>query len=257
MVNGKVLRKIILIVSCFIILHTNAQVSLKDSSIFMPIIYASYGYFIPGGDMADRFNNNSSIAFGVQIKTVSNWTFGLEYNHLWSSSINDGDSILKHVLTSDGQLIDIGGLYAVFDMFGRAFTITGQVGKVIPVFSPNPNSGILLKAGIGYMQHWVRIQVKEQESVPWLDGDYNKGYDRLTSGLVLNQFIGYSYVGSTRVLNFFGGFEFSQGFTQNRRDIDFDTGMKDDKKQIDLLFGFRIGWMIPVYRKTTSGYYFY
>ena len=257
MVNAKVVKKIILLTVCFIAFQSKAQVSIGDSSISMPIIYASYGYFFPGGDLADRFNNSSSLAFGFQYKTKSNWTIGLEYNHMWWGAIKEGDSILKHVLTEDEQLIDIGGLYAVFDVFGRGFTITGQVGKLIPVFSHNPNSGILLKAGIGYMQHWVRIQVKEQESVPWLDGDYNKGYDRLTSGLVLNQFIGYSYIGNTRVLNFYGGLEFSQGFTKNRRDIDFDTGMKDDKSRIDLLFGFRIGWMIPIYRKTNSGYYYY
>lgn len=190
-------------------------------------------------------------------KAKSNWTFGIEYGHIWWNEVKNGDSILKHILTEDGQIIDIGGLYAVFDLFGRGFTITGQVGKLIPVLSHNDNSGILLKAGIGYMQHWVRIQVKEQESVPWLSGDYVKGYDRLSSGLTLNQFIGYSYIGNSRVWNFYGGFEFTQGFTRNQRDIDFDTRIKDDKSRVDLIFGIKIGWMIPVYRNTKSDFYYY
>ena len=251
------MRKIITLAACFLLLQANAQVSIRDSSIYIPMLYASYAYQFTGGDFSERFGNASDLGVGFQIKTKSNWIFGLEYNHLWWGPIEDGDSILKNILTNDGNIIDIGGLYAIFDMFGRGYSITGQVGKIIPVLSPNLNSGIMLKAGIGYMQHWVRIQVKEQESVPWLDGDYNKGYDKLSSGLMLNQFIGYSYIGNTRVFNFYGGFEFTQAFTKNRRDMDFDTRKKDDNSYLDLMFGIRIGWIIPVYRNTKSGYYYY
>lgn len=251
------MKKLLSIAAFLIISQAYSQVSVRDSSISMPIVYGFYSYQIPGGDLADRFGHSSSIGAGFMFKTKSNWTFGIEYGHIWWNGVKDGDSILKHILTEDGQIIDIGGLYAVFDLFGRGFTVTGQVGKLIPVLSPNDNSGILLKAGIGYMQHWVRIQVKEQESVPWLSGDYAKGYDRLSSGLTLNQFIGYSYIGNSRVWNFYGGFEFTQGFTRNQRDIDFDTRIKDDKSRVDLIFGIKIGWMIPVYRNIKSDFYYY
>ena len=113
------LRKLISIAAFFFFLQASAQVSLKDSSIYMPVVYASYAVQIPGGDLTTHFNTASALGVGLQFKLKSNWTLGVEFNHLWWSAIKDADSILSDVLTSDGQLIDIGGLYAVFDVFGR------------------------------------------------------------------------------------------------------------------------------------------
>jgi hypothetical protein len=253
--NG--LKKGFFLVLLFTSFNTFSQVNIKDSSIFTPMFYGCYAYQVPGGDMADRFGNNSDIGAGFQIKLKSNWLLGTEFNYLWGSKVKNGDEILKNVLTSDGNLINIGGMYAIFDLFERGYTITGYVGKVIPVLSPNPNSGIYFRAGVGYMQHWIRIQVQEQESVPWMDDDYAKGYDRLSSGLTINEFIGYLFLGNTRIFNFYAGFEFVQAWTKNRRDVNFDTGEKDDKLRFDILTGFKIGWVIPLYKRTPSDYYFY
>ena len=125
------------------------------------------------------------------------------------------------------------------------------------VLSPNPNSGIIIKAGVGYIQHWIRIRINEDKTIPSFEGDYAKGYDRLSSGLAISEFIGYLYMGNTRVLNFFVGFEFMQSWTTNRREVNFDTGMKDDGNRFDALNGFKIGWIIPIYKRTPKEYYYY
>ena len=80
-----------------------------------------------------------------------------------------------------------------------------------------------------------------------LSGDYKKGYDRLTNGLTLKQFIGYQHLDPNLRLNFFAGFEFLEGFTRSRRDFDFDTRRKDQTDRLDLLWGFRVGLVLPFY----------
>jgi hypothetical protein len=54
-------------------------------------------------------------------------------------------------------------------------------------------------------------------------------------------------VSRDRTFNFFAGFEFTEGFTQNRRGFNFDTMQRDDLKRRDILYGVRVGWSIPIF----------
>ena len=38
-----------------------------------------------------------------------------------------------------------------------------------------------------------------------------------------------------------------QAFTQNRRSINIDTQMVDTKNRLDATFGFKVGWILPIY----------
>ena len=120
-----------------------------------------------------------------------------------------------------------------------------------------PNSGIMIRAGVGYIQHWIRIRVEEEKIVPGFQGDYGLGYDRLTSGFSMHQFIGYLYMGDSRVLNFYVGWEFVEAWTKNRRDMNFDTGLREEDSRFETLNGFKVGWIIPIYRRTPKAFYYY
>ena len=65
------MRKLVLL-SIYIFLGyiANGQVNVKDSSITTPMFYITYAYQFNGGDVAKRFNNNSAIGGGFQIKTL-------------------------------------------------------------------------------------------------------------------------------------------------------------------------------------------
>jgi len=65
--------------------------------------------------------------------------------------------------------------------------------------------------------------------------------------LAFKEFIGYHLLSKNRQLNFFGGIEMMQAFTQSRRDFNFDTQQKDETKRVDLLFGLRVGLTLPFY----------
>ena len=110
--------------------------------------------------------------------------------------------------------------------------------------------------GVGYMEH--RLVIDNQfHTAPQISDDYAKGYDRLTGGININEFVGYFYMGKSRILNFYGGFEFFQGFTKSKRDYVFDLQKKDTENKLDLYFGFKVGWMIPIFNRAPDKYYYY
>ncbi|MEI7724397.1 MAG: hypothetical protein WCK09_04785 [Bacteroidota bacterium] len=76
-----------------------AQVSIHDSTITTPLIYATYGYQFPGGDLAKLFGGNSSIGGGFMLKTKHNWIFGVEGNFMFGQSVKNSDSLLKVIST--------------------------------------------------------------------------------------------------------------------------------------------------------------
>ncbi|PLX14029.1 MAG: hypothetical protein C0594_00545, partial [Marinilabiliales bacterium] len=129
-------------------------------------------------------------------------------------------------------------------------------GRVISIDKKNPNSGILFNVGGGILQHKIHIEV-EYNNTPQIQGDYVKGYDRLTNGFAMSEFIGYIYFSDNKILNFYGGFEFIQAFTQSRRSYDYFSMTRDTKKRTDLLYSIKIGWIIPLYKKIPQKYYIY
>jgi hypothetical protein len=65
------------------------------------------------------------------------------------------------------------------------------------------------------------------------------------------------YLGNKRLVNFFGGFEFIEGFTQGRRDYNFSTGLSDNGKRFDLFMGIKLGWVMPFYKQAPEKFYTY
>jgi hypothetical protein len=118
-------------------------------------------------------------------------------------------------------------------------------GKIFQLSDKHYTSGIKSTFGIGILQHKIRVQ-DDSRSVTELTGEYLKGYDRLTNGLSLTAFLGYQHLDKNRRMNFLAGFDFSLAFTQNRRDFDFATMQKDNLERVDILAGFKIGWIMPI-----------
>jgi hypothetical protein len=129
----------------------------------------------------------------------------------------------------------------------RGFYAGLHIGKLFSIGLSNPRSGIRLGLGAGLLQHKIRIQDDPFKSVPQLSGEYKKGYDRLTNGFTITETVGYQVLSKNRRINLFAGFEFTQAFTQNRRDYNFDTMEKDENPRLDLLSGFRVSWILPFY----------
>ena len=232
-----------------------AQISLKDSTAFAGLISASYSYQFSGGDLAYRYGNNSSIGPSFSIKTRSNWIFGVDFNFIFGNDVKLYNQIIKSVAPPNGNVISQEGSFADVKMFERGFFTSFKIGKIIPVFKSNPNSGLLILGSIGYLQHNIRIEVANNNT-PQLMDDYARGYDRLSGGLAASEFIGYIYLSDRKLTNFFAGIEFTQGWTKSMRDYNFDTMQKDDSRKFDSFIGIKIGWIFPLYKRSPEKFYY-
>lgn len=237
-------------------LITGAQVNVKDSALQVSIIYPTYAFNIPGGDMDERYISSHQIGAGYMLKGKNGWSIALEGNFIFRDIIKDPAGILSGILTSDGFIIDEGGVFANVILLERGFSLWAKVGKLFPVVGPNPNSGVLVQLGGGMLQHKIRIEVPNN-SAPQLKGDYKKGYDHLCNGPALSQFVGYQHLGNTRKINFFAGLELTEAFTFSRRSYYFNDMMRPDEKRFDVLGGVKVGWYLPLYKKTRQKFYYY
>lgn len=244
---------LLLLVGSSISVH--AQRNVKDSIIGTPWIAVHYGGNGTGGDLAQRYGFLNHVGVLAGYKTSHNWFYGVDGNFLFGNRIFLPD-MFGHLRDSKGNITDQNGDIGTVVTFVRGFNANLAFGKVIPVFSPNKNSGIFVHAGLGYMAHKIRIETNDQV-IPQLELDYRKGYDRLTVGLSLHQFVGYAFMSNRGLVNFYGGLYFNQGFTHNARDIFFDqpdVPVSKDLRQ-DLQYGFKLGWFIPIYKRLPKDFY--
>jgi hypothetical protein len=226
----------------------------KDSIVSLSMIEFHYSVLSPSGDMKARFGLTTNVGLGFLRKTKSNIFWGAEVNYLSGSTVKE-KYVLDGLKTERNQFINTNGNYADVRMFERGFSTYAKVGKLFPVFNSNKNSGVLLMVGLGFLQHKMHIEVLD-DNVLALSSENRKGYDRLSNGLSLQQFIGYYYLHQRYLYNFYIGLDLSQSFTQNRRDWDVYAQRKLDESRNDYLNGLKIGLVFPLYKRMPKEFYF-
>ena len=239
---------------CFWDLAVYAQNSEKDSASAGTFISASFAFQWPGADLARRFGQNSAAGGSFCYKSHHNILFGLEGDFLFGDRILQ-QGILDSISTPDGSFIGSDGKLTNAQLYERGFHLRAVVGKIFPLGKVNPNSGLFVKGGAGYLQHKIRIEIPGN-TVPQLSDEYKKGYDHMCNGFALTASAGYLYIGKKRLVNFFGVAEFTRAWTQGRR-FDFNTMQLDNAKRSDMLYGFRVGWIIPLYKRSPEKFYTY
>lgn len=233
-----------------------SQRVVKDSAIATPWVAVHYGGNWTHGDLAERYGYLNHLGMMAGYKTSKNWVYGLDGNFMFGSQIRM-NNLFDNIADSDGNITDENGDLATVLLFCRGFNVNLMVGKVIPVLSPNANSGIYVHAGVGYLQHKLRIETNDQV-VPSIELNYKRGYDRFTSGINFHQFLGYAFLANQGVVNFYGGFYLQEGLTYNRRNVFYDQPDVEVPKgqMLDIQLGFKVGWFIPVYQRKPKDYYF-
>jgi hypothetical protein len=225
-----------------------------DSAITVPLLTINFGGQLPAGDMAKRFGPNLSAGGSLLLKTKKNWVVGVESNYMFGRNVKE--DVLAQLKTPSGYVIDNEGFPADLRVTQRGLGIHLVFGKVFNVLSSNPNSGLMVTIGGGYLQHKINLY-DSQQKIAAVKGDLKHGYDRLTNGFSVSQFIGYIFLSENKLTNFYAGFEAYQAFTQSVRKYNYDTGLPDTKQRLDLLYGFRIGWILPLYKKRPNDFYYY
>lgn len=232
-----------------------ARSNIQDTVVNAKLFSVNYCAQLPGGDMAERFGFSYTFGANFLFKVKGNWLFGVEANYLFGAKVKE-DSAIYALANSSGSFTATDGSEGVIDLNERGYMLTAKVGKIIPAFGSNPNSGIMLLGGLGFIQHKIKI-IDVFSDLPQFEGAYLKGYDKLSNGILLTQFIGYSHLDKRKLINFYAGLEVMEGFTQSRRDWNFTEMKKDDKQRFDLLFGLKAGWILPFYGKDFQQFYTY
>lgn len=230
------------------------QKSIKDSVYRIPIIGLHLGGQLPSADMAKRFGSNISVGMPFFYKTRGNLVFGFEANYFFGTTIKE--QVMSNLLNSDGSITDKNGNPAAFRLNERGWNAYAFFGKVFPKLGHNVNSGLMLWAGAGYLSHKIKIY-DVAGTLPQLEGDLVKGYDRLTGGMALSQFLGYLFISKNRMANFYAGFEMHEGFTKGLRGYQYDLMSPDNASRLDVLYGIRFGWLLPLYKKAPKDFYYY
>lgn len=239
------------ILLCLLLLHS-ASLLAQNTTTTPPIrsitlIGVDGAVQIPQGDMAKRFGINANIGSGVLRKTNTNWLFGVDADFLFGNRIVE-DSLVSNLATAQGYLLTQAGTYADIRFYERGVAAFFKFGKVFPISPKNNNSGIVGLLGIGALQHHIKI-IDRENSIRQLQGDYLKGYDRLSNGPAVSAYLGYLYLANNKLINFSAGVELLYARTKSRRSLNFDTQTSETKPQNDLLMGARFSWFLPLYRK--------
>ncbi|MBA2422371.1 MAG: hypothetical protein H0V61_04025 [Chitinophagales bacterium] len=254
------LKRILIIITLLLhstVLYLQAQIrsNIDDTTVNAKLLTFSYSVQIPVADLAERFGTSNCLGGGLYFKIPHNILLGAEANYIFGGNIRE-DSILNFLYTSSGGLIGIDGLYETVFLFERGIAFWGKFGKIIPVFNSNPNTGITLIAGAGFLQHRIKFS-SPNHTLPYLSGDYLKGYDRLSNGFAVSQYIGYTHLDKRKLMNFTFGVEVIEAFTKSRRDWNMDQMKKDESKRFDMLLGIKVGWILPFYGRGEERIYTY
>lgn len=252
------MKKLLLAASVFFCLQSSAQddlFNLEKPPARNGVVFGFNGGFdIPGGDMAERFGASYRVGAQVFYKTKSNWLFGIKYDYLFGGKIKE-DSLMYNIRDKYGSFINNEGRRTGVRLDERAYMVGLQAGKIFNVVKHNSDNGIMVLTTLGFMEHKIFIRDREQ-TITQLSGSKKKGYDRLTNGLLLEQYVGYVHFSNNNLFNFHVGLNLSAGFTQGRRDFLYDVMRTDNAKRLDLLFGIKAGLYIPVFKKKSEDYYF-
>ncbi|MBC8045752.1 MAG: hypothetical protein H7Y00_03065 [Fimbriimonadaceae bacterium] len=240
----------VLVLFFAVLLH--AQINLKDSVVKVNIIQVDLGIGLPLGNMAETFGVHQTVGGGYQFKNNKNFLIGFNGSYIFGSHVKD--SSVNFLFTQGGSVIGTDGYLFSPILFEQGFDLKFQMGKITNILALNPNSGLAVLGGVGYLQHNILIYIDEAY-VPQLNKEYRKGYDRLTNGIALNQYIGYYFFSNKNFVNFRAGFDITEAFTKNRR-YNFDTQSIDEESKFDMLVTFKATWNLCIFEKPQRKFYY-
>jgi len=228
-----------------IALSGHAQEKTHESNLWM--LHVEGAVAIPGGDLSDRFGLFGKTGGGLYYRFGKQLYIGSSAHFLFNSNVKE-ESPLKDISTEEGRIIGADGLLYLPELQMRGWQSTIWFGKLTEKVK-GTGSGLLTIFGIGFLEHRINYFLSEHGTVPQITGEYVKGYDRLSNGLAVSEYIAYHYLSANHLVNFNVGLEMTQAFTRNRREFDYALGQFDRKRRLDLIFALKASWILPFYKR--------
>ena len=160
---------------------------------------------------------------------------------------NVKESVFGGLVTDQGYIIGTNFALADIDIRERGINAFAKVGRVHDLWNEENISGIKWTIGVGYFQHKIRL-AEGLNAVPFFEDPYVRGFDRLTNGVGITQFLGYQYLDARGRLNFFIGLEATEAFTQDRRKLNYNTRSVPKESRFDMMIGAKVGFQITIRR---------
>lgn len=239
---------------------------IMKESIPVAMFQAYYAFQLPAFDTKTMYGANSTVGAGFAYKTESNWLFTASGNYIFGNKVKGDRTEIygEGITTIDGEITGGEGTYVLLNINQRGMHFQAEVGKLFPM-APNPNSGIFVQGGIGYLYNRIRTDFsQEMYNTPYvLYEDYEYGYDRMRGGPAFHLETGYLYLGNSRVANFSVSLEVTYARTRDLRRYDFrvfddvPVGYTDPHKRYnDFYYGIRFTWNIPTYQRQPEEFYY-
>lgn len=249
------LRKYYILLVLFFSLQIalNAQSDNAIESYPAVLVTMEYSGHVSMADLKDRFGLHSMVGLSVEYKSKSNWLFGLQGHYMFGNNVLE-DSLLNNLYNSFDFITATDGGPADLAFSQAGWLFGAKMGKLFAL-GENKNSGIKFEFGTGYIQHKIKIDNKDN-NIAQLRDDYIKGYDRMSSGLYISQFIGYMHLSRNRRVNYYVGIDVIEGFTEGRRSWLYDVNRPDLAKRMDISAGLKMGWILPLYKGETGDKYY-
>ena len=231
------------------------QLFSQEEKNTLTAIMFDYTHQFPFADLKENYGDNSSVGINFLKKMENNYLLGIDGSYIFGSKIKK-ENLFDDITTPNGEIINKDGLFSNVLTYQRGFSTFLNVGKAF-LFTQENYSGIYFIAGLGYMQHKIRIQTQE-DIIPHLDNDYKKGYDRLSGGVTMKLNANYMHFSKRNNIKFFVGVEFVKGWTRNLRAYNFDQMMfTAEGSRNDIILGVKSGIIIPIFRKNSEEFHYF
>jgi len=221
------------------------------------LISPYYTPLFPIGEMSNTFGFSNNAGLNISYKVKKNFLIGIEGAYLFGSRVKNTANPLNAISTqSTLQIIGTDGSLNDIPITLSGFEIALRVGKLFTTSKKHPNSGVIISLAPGFMQHKLFINANTN-IIPELNSTYKEGYDHLTNGPMIAGNIGYLYLERKKFLSFQAGLDFAMGFTEERRNWNFEQMSADKHQILDMLIGLRLVWNIPIFTNRDSEVYYY
>ncbi|NBN98745.1 MAG: efflux RND transporter permease subunit, partial [Flavobacteriia bacterium] len=142
--------------------HLRAQSYTMDTTVESKVLAsAHYATGWTGGDLVNRYGFMNLVGFSAGYKLKNNWFFQTDASFLFGSQIKI-PGLLNGITDSYGNITDVNGDPAAVNIVCRGVTANVVAGKIIPLSKFHRNSGIMVHAGAGYLNHRIKIETQTQ-----------------------------------------------------------------------------------------------
>jgi len=226
----------------FLVEFLGAQEEVAENKVLW--INLDYGILWPQADLRDRFGQSFSVGGGASYLSDDGLFLSIDYSLLFGNTVKE--DVLSNLRTFEGGIIGRDRQFAEIFLRERGHMVVVEAGYFLGSKTMFHRSNLLLSAGVGWLQHKIRI-VDDFDAVIQVAPPYDRGYDRLSTGVLLNQSVRYLYLSKSRLINFFFDVSLTEAFTKDRRQLNYNTAERPSDNRLDILMGAKFGWIIPIY----------